>query len=187
MTSDKDITYPGKEADQAINQALENSGKGALIVLAGRNNSGKSDTIFGIKKSAGSLKEIDLRNIVSTHEKETYANLDKMFEELSSENAPIVLQNGDVLSGEYTGYTYSTQRYASPQERHLIKKISESDNVILLELMDDANVTNSLRRLADAIVYFPIPKSGFAGLIWKLKQIRVHGHTFENRRPIGAR
>ncbi|MCC5914489.1 MAG: hypothetical protein JJU46_08960 [Balneolaceae bacterium] len=187
MNSDKEITYPGKEAESVIEQAAGAKGKGAFLILAGRNRSAMSDFVSKVEKKTGSLHKVDLREVVSTHEEETYANLDKLFEELAGEDKTILLMNGDVLSGEYTGFTYSTQRYATPQQKYLQKRITESGKVVLLELKDDANVTNSFLRKSMSVIRFPVPQSGFSKLIWKLKQIRVHGHTFENRRPLDVR
>jgi len=175
----KRISYRSSEANDAI-QSFRNSKDGNLLVFVGKNRSDKKGFA---KKFGDSLKEIDLRDIVSTVESDTYENLDSLFDSIS-ESETVYLQNGDVLSGEYTGNTYSFRRYATPQEKYLIKKIKQSNARFILDLLDEANVTNRLERVVHSVIRFNAPKSGFGKLFWNLKNVSVHGHTFENKRPL---
>jgi hypothetical protein len=153
-----------------------------LVVLSGRNNSKKKSFV---NRLGDSVEEIDLRNIISTSEEESYQNIDSLFESVADSDKIICLKNGDVLSGEYTGHTYSHRRYATPQEKYLLRKISGSGRAFILDFTDNANVNSMIERHAQAIIECTEPTSGFARLLWTLKNIRLHGHTFENKRPIG--
>lgn len=173
------ISYSSKEANNELN-AFKNESSGKLLVFAGKNRSDKKSFV---SKLGNSVTQVDLRNVVSTVEEETYENLESLFNSFS-DNEVVYLQNGDVLSGEYTGNTYSFRRYSTPQEKYLLKKIEQSQTGFVLDLLDEANVTNRMERVAQAIIRFDAPEGGLSRLFWKLKNISVHGHTFENKRPL---
>lgn len=178
----KRFSHTSDKVDEILN-AFKSDPSGSIIVLAGKNRSDKKNLISKLKKSSAEIKEIDLRDIVSTVEEETYENIENLFNSFNGGEI-IYLNNGDVLSGEYTGNTYSFRRYATPQEKYLLNKIVKSQSGFFLDLLDEANVNNLLERKSEAIVEFKAPKSGLSKLFWKLKQIGVHGHTFENKRPL---
>ncbi|WP_069131237.1 hypothetical protein [Rhodohalobacter halophilus] len=175
----KRIPAGSKEANDISNNFKSDS-SGKLLVFAGKNRSDKKRYVDKLSKS---VKKIDLRDIVSTVEEETYENIEALFNSFDGDNL-IYLENGDVLNGEYTGNTYSFRRYATPQEKFLLKKIEESKGKFILDLLDEANVTNRLERISDAVITFHAPEGGLGRLFWNLKNVSVHGHTFENKRPL---
>ncbi len=177
------MKYSDREAETVINSLNQGTFETPykLVVLSGRNQSAKKSITGRIE---GAIKEVDLRNVISTSEEESFQNIDSLFESLEKDNHVIYLTNGDVLSGEYTGHTYSHRRYATPQEKHLLRKVSESGRAILIEFTDNANVNSAIERHAHAIIECTAPQSGLGKLLWRLKNIRLHGHTFENRRPL---
>lgn len=181
-STNKRISSNSDKVDEILN-SFNLSPEGNFIVLAGKNRSSKKNLFSKLKKSAADAMEIDLRNIISTVEEETYDNLEELFNSLKGGEI-IYLQNGDVLSGEYTGNTYSYKRYATPQEKYLLKKIENSKAGFILDLLDEANVNNLLERKSIAVIEFKPPKGRLNKLFWNLKQIGVHGHTFENKRPL---
>lgn len=179
---DKRFSHSSDKVDEILN-AFKSDSAGKFIVLAGKNRGEKKTFIRKLRKSDIETKEIDLRDVISTVEEETFENIDELFNSLKSGEI-IYLKNGDVLSGEYTGNSYSFRRYATPQEKYLLKKIEDSHSGFLLDLLDEANVNNLLERKANAVIEFNAPKSGFGKLLWRMKQISLHGHTFDNKRPI---
>lgn len=178
----KRFSHTSDKVDEILN-AFKSDPSGSIVVLAGKNRADKKSLISKLQKSGAEIKEIDLRNIVSTVEEETYENIEELFNSFNGGEI-VYLKNGDVLSGEYTGNTYSFRRYATPQEKYLLNKIVNSKSGFVLDLLDEANVNNLLERKSKAIIEFKAPKSGLSRLFWKLKQIGVHGHTFENKRPL---
>jgi reverse gyrase len=178
----KRFSHTSGEIDEILN-SFKADPSGKLIVLAGKNRSDKKNIVNKLQKSGAEIKEIDLRNIVSTVEEETYENVEELLQSLNGGEI-VYLNNGDVLSGEYTGNTYSFRRYATPQEKYLLKKIEGSSSGFVLDLLDEANVNNLIERKSNAVIEFKAPKSGLSKLFWRLKQIGVHGHTFENKRPL---
>lgn len=178
---------------QEVNNILDNissinvKGSYFLLVLAGRFEKGKNRLLNEISTRFGEINTVDMRDIISTNEEETYRKIDKLFRSIPAEDKFLYLENCDVLSGEYTGFTYSSKRYATPQEKYLLNKIKKAEKVVIMDQMDMANVHNTIHRLAQAIITFESP-TGFIGkILWKLQQIRLQGHTFENRRPVDVR
>lgn len=175
-----------KHSDDDTNSFLQNlsnlkaDNSCYLILLAGKNRGAKRDFINKVKKQAGNdIVEIDLRDVVTTVVEESRKNIDKMISSLGSEKY-VLLSNGDQLGGVYTGFSYSVRRYATPQERYLLKRISETEKIFILDLDDIHSVNNSLKRHAHTLITFDYPDS-FLG---KLKQITLHGHTFSSKRRV---
>lgn len=158
-----------------------------LLVLAGKYNKGKKQLLKEITDQTGELSTVDMREIISTDEEETYQKIEKLFASMSKDDKYVLFENCDVLSGEYTGFTYSTVRYATPQEKFLLNKIKSSEKVIIMDIQDHANVNSTLNRLAQNVITFGGPTGMFGKLQWKLQNIRIQGHTFENKRPLNVR
>jgi len=153
-----------------------------LTLLAGKNRGAKRDFINKIKKQAGNdIVEIDLRDVITTVVEESRENIDRMISSLESEKY-VLLTNGDQLGGVYTGFSYSVRRYATPQERYLLKKISEAGKIFILDLDDIHTVNNLMKRHAHTLITFDYPET-FLG---KLKQVTFNGHTFSSKRRARA-
>lgn len=149
-----------------------------LTVLAGENKSAKKSFLKNIKSQAGTdFKDVDLRDVISTQLDESKQEIDRMFENLGSASY-IWLHNGDQLGGVYTGFSYSVRRYATPQERYLIEKISKSEKRFFIDLEDIHTVNNLMRRYAQTLITFEHPSS----IIGKLKQITLNGSSFASNR-----
>jgi len=183
------ISYRDKEVIDILNTIIEikSSSKGYLLVLAGKYKKGKDDFISDLSNRIGEINSVDMRTIISTNENESFENIEKLFNSLSEKDRVLYLENYDVLSGEYTAFTYSSVRYATPQEKYLLKKIKDSNRIVIVELVDKANIHSMLNRFTQAVIEFDEPSSGIGKLFWKLKQIRIQGHTFENKRPLDVR
>jgi len=186
--STTDTLHTLKHTDEEASSFLENLNKLKgnhsyyLALLAGKNKSAKSDFIKKIKKQAGNeVVEIDLREVITTVVEESRKNIDQMINLLNSEKY-VLLLNGDQLGGVYTGFSYSVHRYATPQERYLLKRISETEKIYFLDLDDIHSVNYSMKRQAHMLITFDYPDS-FLG---KLKQITLNGHTFSSKRRVRA-
>ncbi len=174
------LKYSEDEISVILNNLSEQKpgGKYNLIVLAGKNKSAKKEFIRKVKKQVGDqFSEIDLRDVISTVVEESKNKIDQMIQSTGT-GKYVLLQNGDQLGGVYTGYSYSVRRYATPQERYLLKKISETENTFFLDLDDIDTVNSLMKRHAQALITFEYPGT----LLGRLKQITVHGHTFASNR-----
>ena len=179
------ISYQDKEVDNLVRKMadLDLDASYYLLLLAGKNGSAKNQVLNKLKKESVDFHAVDLRNIISTVEEDAYQNIDELFGNLPESPRHLYLENADVLSGEYTGFTYSSVRYATPQEKYLLQKIKGSERIVILEMIDKANITKALERTAQTAIECDLPTGFFS----KLKQIKVHGHTFENKRPADVR
>ncbi|PWN07033.1 hypothetical protein [Rhodohalobacter mucosus] len=179
------ISYQDKEVDSLVRKVagLNLDTSYYLLVLAGKNRSAKKQIVDKFKKESVEFHSVDLREIISTIEEDTYRHIDELFKNLPESPRHLYLEHADVLSGEYTGFTYSSVRYATPQEKYLLQKIKGSERIVILEMVDKANITKALERTAQTAIECDLPSGFFS----KLKQLKVHGHTFENKRPADVR
>jgi len=156
-----------------------------LLVLSGPYHAAKKRFEERVEKKVGSLTEVDLRTLIFNDEEESFKRIDSFFNQLSDSDDRLMLRNGDVLAGEYTGHTYSTVRYATPQEKYLLKKMKESNRFIVIDILEYENIDKTLERNAANVIRFDHPETFFGKLLWKLKQVSLNGHTFANkRRPL---
>lgn len=178
------MIYSSNEIDSYIDSLgeIKPGNEFYLLVLSGPYKSAKKRFEERVEKKVGSLTEVDLRTLIFNDEQESFKRIDSFFEQLSSSDNAFILRNGDVLAGEYTGHTYSTVRYATPQEKYLLKKMKESNRFIVIDILEYENIDKTLQRHAANIVRFDQPQSFFGKLLWKLKQVSLNGHTFANKR-----
>ena len=156
-----------------------------MLVLSGPYRAAKKRFEERMEKKVGSLTEVDLRTLIFNDEHESFKRIDSFFSQLSDTEDRLLLRNGDVLAGEYTGHTYSTVRYATPQEKYLLSKMKESNRFIVIDILEYENIDKTLERHSKNIIRFDQPHSFFGKLLWKLKQVSLNGHTFANkRRPL---
>lgn len=179
------ISHNDKKVSSVIDQLddinLESSYY--LLLLVGSYKSGKKNIRSRIEKKTGSFKEIDLRDVIKLNEEECYKEIDNLFEYIGETEKNLYFKHGDTLAGEYTGFTYSSTRYATPQEKYLLKKIKNSEKLVVIDLEEIENIDKTLERTAQAAILFDKPSSAWGKFLWKFKQIHVHGHTFANKRP----
>lgn len=157
-----------------------------LLLLAGPYKAGKKTVLSQIKKKLGEFKEIDLREIIALDEEKCFRNIDELFDYIGETEKNLLFRHGDALAGEYTGFTYSSTRYATPQEKYLLKKINGCEKFVIIDLDDVENIDKTLERFAQTAILFNGPAFFPARLLWKLKQIKVNGHRFSNKRPKSA-
>lgn len=172
--------HSDKEVDTFLNSldSVNVDSSYYLTVLAGSNGAAKSSFFKKLKSQVGdNIKKIDLRAVVTAVESESYDKIDKMIESLGSEKY-IWFSHGDELDGVYTGFSSSVRRYATPQEKYLLKKIKNTEKIYFIALEDEHTVTNFLRRHAQTLITFHYPTT-FLG---KLKQITLNGSSFSSNR-----
>tara|TARA_R100001143_G_C3361139_1_gene136021 strand:+ start:18134 stop:18715 length:582 start_codon:yes stop_codon:yes gene_type:complete len=157
-----------------------------LLLFVGKYKSGKKSMLNKLQKKVGGFAEIDLQNVITQNEEESYGNIDTVFSSIPSSTKNILFKNGEVLTGQYTGYTYSTVRYATPQEKYLLGKIKGSEKFYVLELKEAEAIDKTLERFAQSAITFEAPASFIGKLIWKLTQIKINGHTFPSKRPTSS-
>lgn len=154
-----------------------------LLLFVGPYKAGKKKILSRTEKKVGSFKEIDLRDVIKLDEEACFKKIDELFSYIGETEKNLYFKHGDALAGEYTGFTYSSTRYATPQEKYLLKKINNSEKFVIIDLEEFENIDKTLERYAQSAILFDKPSSVFGKILWKLRQIHVHGHTFANKRP----
>lgn len=157
-----------------------------LLLFVGKFKSGKKSMLNRLQKKVGDFAEIDLETVITPNEEESIANIDKVFASIPSSTKNILFKNGEALTGQYTGYTYSTVRYATPQEKYLLRKMKGSEKLYVLELKETEAIDKTLERFAQSAIEFEAPGSFIGKLLWRVTQIKINGHTFPSRRPTSS-
>lgn len=181
----KKISHTDEKVSSLINKLddvkLESSYY--LMLLVGSYKSGRKSILSRVEKKIGSFKEIDLRDVILLNEDACFKKIDELFSQIGETEKNLLFKHGDALAGEYTGFTYSSTRYATPQEKYLLKKIKNSEKFVIIELEDLENIDKTLERYSQTVIICDKPSSAMGKFLWKLKQVKVHGHTFSNKRP----
>lgn len=181
----KIISYSDKEVSSIIDNLddinLESSYY--LMLLVGPYAEARENILPRVERKVGMYKEIDLRDIILLNEDECYKKIDELFSSIDVNRRSLLFRHGDALAGEYTGFTYSSTRYATPQEKYLLKKITDSEKFVVIEFEDIDSIDKTLERYAHTTIVCDKPTSAMGKFFWRLKQIHVNGHTFSNKRP----
>lgn len=185
QTEKESLNMNFKDSDYAdFIQGLKNVDSPHLVLLIGLYEPDKKKAVKEITRSAGAeLRQFDFNDIVSKIESETFENIDRIFEDLG-DNAPVLhFSNGDKLCGAYTGFTHSKVKYATPQERYFLRKIRDYDGLIIVDITETDSADETIRRAANTIVNFPLPKSPIRRILWHLKHYSLHGYDIKTKRP----
>ena len=154
-----------------------------LMLVVGPYKEAREDLLPRVEEKVGMYEEIDLRDIILLDEEACFQKIDELFSSIKENRKSLLFRHGDTLAGEYTGFTYSSTRYATPQEKYLLKKIENSGKFVVIELEDLENIDKTLERYAHTTVICDKPASLMGKFLWRLKQVHVNGHTFSNKRP----
>jgi SpoVK/Ycf46/Vps4 family AAA+-type ATPase len=162
-----------------------NENKHALIVLAGAFTHNRMASLDEFKREVlGEVIEIDLREVITPYEEESYRNIDACLASIDENASLIIFKNSEQLSGAYTSFSISLSKYATPQEKYFLKKIKSIQKPIILEFKEIDEVDRMLLRKADAVILFKPPSSFAEKLAWKIQNIHVHGSRFLSQRRI---
>jgi len=181
----KDVTYGEASYHELLNQFQELTGESYhLCLLIGERKKLKQKAAQQIAEKSGlEIHTVDANDFITQIESECKENIDKLFENFDPAKQVMHLKSGSRLSGVYTGHTLSRVKYATPQERYLLKKIQEAGGLYIIEMDYPNDAERTIRRAAQSIINFPPPKSGLQKMLWNLKHIRINGSTIDNKRP----
>ncbi|WP_020403030.1 hypothetical protein [Gracilimonas tropica] len=155
-----------------------------LIVFAGAFSTNRNEAIDELKREIiGEATEIDLADVITPYEEESYANLDECIQSIDEKAPLVIFRNAEQLNGVYTGFTSSVVKYATPQEKYFLRKIKDVKAPVVLEFKDQDQLDRTITRTADAVVLFKAPSSLIEKLAWKMQNIHVHGSHFLSPRP----
>lgn len=128
------------------------------------------------KRLKQSVKSVDISHIITDHLKETYNNIDELFDKAKPHSELLYIERGEYFCGMFTGHTLSKVRYATPQERYFLRKLDSYDGLVIISVNDYDYMDEHLLRMADAVVEFDLPDSFFKRLAWKTKTYTFHGY-----------
>ena len=160
------------------------SSEHALIVYAGAFTTNREAAIDELKREIiGKALEIDLAEVVTPYEEESYENLDECFANIPEDAPLVIFRNAEQLNGVYTGFSSSIVKYASPQEKYFLKNVDKVKAPVVMEFKDLDQLDQMAQRTADAVVLFKAPSSLIEKLAWKIQNVHVHGSHFLSSRP----
>jgi hypothetical protein len=182
----QDITYP-EEGFKKLLKYFENDFSANdfhLCLLIGDVEAAKKKALKSIAgKTDREIYSVDANDIVTQNESESRQNIEDLLEDFDPEEQLLHLQNGSRLSGVYIAHSLSRVKYATPQEKYFIKKATETGGLFVVDIDEPEEAGRTIRRAAQSIVNFPVPKSGFKKILWGLKHFTLQGSHLKNDRP----
>ncbi|MEQ8525614.1 hypothetical protein [Gracilimonas sp.] len=160
------------------------SSKHTLIVYAGPFTTNRKASIDELKREViGEAVVIDLAEVVTPYEEESYANIDECLSSIDDKAPLVIFKNAEQLNGVYTGFSGSVVKYASPQEKYFLKNVNKIKAPVVLEFKEFDQLDRMVVRKADSVVLFKAPSSLIERLAWKVQNVHVHGSNFLSPRP----
>lgn len=126
---------------------------------------------------------VDTSELASRVESETFEKLDRFFESMDQSDDILYFQNGDKLCGVYSSHSHSRVKYATPQERYFLKKVKDFNGLVIVDIEEFSDADKTLRRAAQSVVSFTLPKSKLKRFLWHLKNFSPHGYDLKTKRP----
>ncbi|MAO64882.1 MAG: hypothetical protein CL666_07760 [Balneola sp.] len=185
MKAENTFQYNSPKYKDLLKEFRQNDGsKHMLIVFAGAFDSNRNAAVDELKREIiGEPVEIDLTEIVTPYEEESYAQIDAHLNDIPSDSSLVIFRNAEQLNGVYTAFSASITKYATPQEKYLLNKIKDINCPVLLEFNDLDQLDRTVTRTADSVVLFNPPSSLLESIAWKIKNLHVHGSRFLSPRP----
>lgn len=154
--SEKQKTVDYKHAEvKSLLKNLSPDTSGGLILLTGTNRSSKARFVGRFaKKLNRNVLLVDSRELVSRDIDRYRESMDRLVESIRSDSSLLLFLNSDLFSGNYTNFTNSSVRYATPQSRYLISLLQKTDRWVLMDVEDEVNVDLTMKRYADLQIQF---------------------------------
>lgn len=181
-----DIAFTDDTFDSFIDRLSEESDNNFhhLCLFLGLYTPNKTKALQEISKQTElSVQQFDLSNFIVKSEEESRKNLDTLFNKYSSSDVLLHFANGDKLCGAYTGFSHSRVKYASPQERHFLKRVKDFKGLVIVDISEYTAADKTIRRAAQSIIRFDLPNSIFQRFMWHLKNYTLHGFQLKTKRP----
>lgn len=129
------------------------------------------------------IQVIDTSELASRVESETFEKLDKFFDGMDESDDILYFKNGDKLCGVYSSYSHSRVKYATPQERYFLNKVKDFSGLVIVDIDEFTDADKTLRRAAQSVISFTLPKSKLQRFFWHLKNYSLHGYDLKTKRP----
>jgi len=150
----KAVDYKHAEVKSLLKN-LSPKTSGGLILLTGTNRSSKARFVDRFaKKLNRNVLLVDSRDLVSRDIDKYRERMDQLVESVRSDNSLLLFLNSDLFSGNYTNFTNSSVRYATPQSRYLISLLKRTDRWVLMDVENEVNIDLTMKRFADLQIQF---------------------------------
>lgn len=181
-----DITYRSGKFETFIQELSDDArhSEHHLSLFLGLYHPNKEKALKKISQTTElSIQRLDFNDFVTKSETETVRNLDTVFKRYKSSGSLLYFQNGDKLCGAYTGFSHSRVKYASPQERHFLKRVQDFEGLVIVDISEYSAADKTIRRAAQSIIRFDLPDSKIQRFMWHLKNYTLHGFELKTKRP----
>lgn len=186
MESTKAIEFDSTEYQQFLKDYRNlDDNEHRLIVYAGAFDQNRNYSVEELKReTVGDIAELDLAEIITPYESESYEKIDTAIEAIDMNKSLVIFRNAQHLCGVYTGFTYSVEKYATPQEKYFLDKIRTLPCPVVIVFNHEDQLDRTIIRRADHLVLFKEPTSFFERIAWKIKQVRINGSNLSSPRPV---
>jgi hypothetical protein len=182
----KDISYNSAAFDELVSHLSQEIDKQEhhLCLFLGLYKPNKKTAV---KKLASTLDRevefVDTSELVVRNETETIENIEAFFAQQKQSDVILYFENGHTLCGVYTGNSHSKVKYATPEERHFLRKVKEFNGLVILDIEEFSDADKTMRRAAESTVSFTLPDSIIKRFWWHLKNYTLHGCELKTKRP----
>lgn len=154
-----------------------------LSVFTGPYHPDKVEAAREVAQTTGrEFHPFDAAQIVHNSEADTLQTIEDIFKKYQGEQSLFYFANGENLFGIYTGYTFSRVKYATPEERHLMRLIESYNSWTIIGVESEEEADLMLKRKAHQIVNFPLPSSPLKRMRFKLGRYTFHGYETPSKR-----
>lgn len=182
----KDISYNSAAFDELVNhlgREIDNQAHHLCLFLGLYKPNKKA----AVKKLASTLDRevefVDTSELVVRNESETIENIETFFAGQKQSDVILYFENGHTLCGVYTGNSHSRVKYATPEERHFLRKVKEFNGLVILDIEEFSDADKTMRRAAESTVSFTLPDSIIKRFWWHLRNYTLHGCELKTKRP----
>lgn len=182
----KNISYDSSDFNELVSHLTEEIDKQThhLCLFLGLYEPHKKEALDTLaSKLDREVKTVDTDELVSRVESETFENIDNFFEGFDQSNVILYFKNANKLCGVYTGNSHSRVKYATPEERHFLKKVKAFNGLVILDIEEFSDADKTMRRAAKSVVSFTLPDSTLKRFFWHLKNYTLHGCELKTKRP----
>lgn len=182
----KDISYSNPSFDELITHLTNEIDKQVhhLSLFLGLYIPNKKAALNTIaSKLNRDIKLVETNDLISRVESETFENINAFFEGLDQSDVILYFKNANKLGGVYTGNSQSQVKYATPEERHFLKKVKAFNGLVILDIEEFKDADKTLRRAAKSVISFTLPDSKIKRFFWHLKNYSFHGGDLKTKRP----
>lgn len=182
----QNISYGDNDYKELVNHIAANldSEGHHLSLFLGLYEPNKQKALEDLEKKLNrKVSTIDTSTLASRIESETYEKLDQFFEDMNQSDDILYFKNGDKLCGVYASNSHSRVKYATPQERYFLNKVKDFNGLVIVDIEQFSDADKTLRRAANSVISFTLPKSKLKRFIWHLKQYSFNGYDLKTKRP----